>query len=54
MSYDTIAHLAKVGGTVFFSLSFIVAIGYALWPKNKDRFKSAADMPLTPDDHPKL
>lgn len=54
MNYDTIAHLAKLGGTVFFSLSFIIVIGYALWPKNKDKFSSAASMPLEVDDNPKL
>lgn len=54
MSYDTIAYLAKLGGTVFFSLSFLVIVGYALWPKNKARFDDAAHMPLSTDDHPKV
>lgn len=52
MSYDTVAYLAKLGGTVFFSVSFIVIVGYALWPKNKSRFIDASNIPLNSDDHP--
>lgn len=54
MSYDTIAYLAKLGGTVFFSLSFIIIVGYALWPKNKKRFEHASNIPLESDDHPSI
>jgi len=52
MSYDTLAHFIKMGGTVFFTGFFVIAIVYALWPKNKERFDRAAQLPLSEDDHP--
>lgn len=54
MSYDTIAHVVKLSGTVFFTGFFTITILYALWPKNKARFDDAASLPLASDDHPKL
>ena len=52
MSYDVLAHFIKIGGTVFFTGFFTLAIVYALWPKNKARFDRAAQLPLTEDDRP--
>ena len=52
MSYDVLAHFIKMGGTVFFTSFFVLAIVYALWPKNKARFDRAAALPLADDDSP--
>lgn len=52
MIYDTLAHFIKMGGTVFFTGFFVLAIVYALWPKNKARFDRAAQLPLNEDDRP--
>ena len=52
MSYDVLAHFIKMGGTVFFTGFFALAIVYALWPKNKSRFDRAAQLPLNEDDRP--
>ena len=54
MSYDSIAHIVKLCGTVFFTGFFTLTILYALWPKNKARFDRAAQLPLQDSDHPKL
>lgn len=54
MSYDTLAHVVKMSGTVFFTGFFCLTILYALWPKNKSRFDHAAQMPLSSEDTPKL
>lgn len=54
MSYDTIAHVIKMGGTVAFFSLFLIAIIYALWPKNRDKFDQAARLPLTDTDTPKV
>ncbi len=54
MSYATLAHFIKMGGTVMFFLFFLVAIGYALWPKNKARFDAAARIPLGDTDVPEV
>jgi len=54
MSYDTLAHVIKLGGTVAFFSIFILAIIYALWPKNKARFDRAASLPLRDSDAPEI
>ncbi len=57
MSYDLVAHIVKLGGTVFFFSFFVLVLGYVFWPKNKAKFKQAAAMPihdetLIPDGKP--
>lgn len=54
MSYDQLAHVIKMGGTVAFTAVFILAILYALWPKNKAKFERAAHLPLDDHDSPDL
>lgn len=54
MSYDTLAHVIKLGGTVAFFSIFVLAIIYALWPKNKALFKRAASLPLRDSDAPEI
>ncbi|MBL4870805.1 MAG: cbb3-type cytochrome c oxidase subunit 3 [Robiginitomaculum sp.] len=46
MSYDQIAHIVKLGGTVFFFTFFLLVLVYVFWPKNKAKFKQAASMPI--------
>jgi cytochrome c oxidase cbb3-type subunit 4 len=46
MSYESVARFAQQGGAIYFSVIFVVACVYALWPRNRDRFKRAAQMPL--------
>lgn len=54
MSYDQIAHVIKMGGTVAFTAVFTLSILYALWPGNRARFERAAHMPLDDNDTPEL
>jgi cytochrome c oxidase cbb3-type subunit 4 len=54
MSYDALAHVIKLGGTVAFFGIFVLSIVYALWPKNKARFDHAATLPLNDSDTPEL
>lgn len=54
MSYDSLAHIVKLSGTVFFTGFFVLTIVYALWPKNKARFERAAQLPLLQDDTPEI
>ena len=42
LSYETVSQLVQQGGSLFFTAAFIVAVAYALWPKNRDTFKRAA------------
>ncbi|MEZ5937262.1 MAG: cbb3-type cytochrome c oxidase subunit 3 [Hyphomonadaceae bacterium] len=56
MSYEAISHFAQTWGMLYFVLIFGVALAYALWPKNKDTFKRAANLPANEkeqgDDRP--
>ena len=42
LSYETVSELVQQGGALYFTALFIVAVAYALWPKNKDTFERAA------------
>ena len=46
MSYETVATFAQQGGAIYFAAMFVAAIAYALWPRNCDRFRRAARLPL--------
>lgn len=54
ISYDNIAHIIKLGGTLAFFLFFVGVIAYALWPKNKTRFENASKIPLSGDSRPNV
>ena len=50
MTYETVARFADTWGLVFLVLLFAIAVGYALWPGNRTKFKHAAHIPLQEDD----
>jgi len=50
MNYETMSRFAQQGGSIYFSLLFLVAVVYALWPRNGDRFSKAARIPLDEED----
>jgi len=49
MSYETVSHFAQTWGLVYLVLLFAGVLAYALWPKNAEKFKKAARMPLEED-----
>jgi cytochrome c oxidase cbb3-type subunit 4 len=49
MSYEAISHFAQTWGLGLLVALFLVALGYALWPKNRERFRRAARQSLTED-----
>jgi cytochrome c oxidase cbb3-type subunit 4 len=46
MTYETVSRIAQQGGSVYFIVLFIVALAYALWPKNREGFDHAARLPF--------
>lgn len=48
-TYALVARLSQSVGVVFFMSIFIGVVIYALWPKNGDKFASAAELPLKED-----
>ena len=49
MSYQEVSSLSQSWGLVFLVAMFIVAVAYALWPTNKEKFKDAAKSALDED-----
>lgn len=46
MSYEEIVHLSGTWGLIYMIGIFAVAVGYALWPRNRDKFARASRLPL--------
>ncbi len=44
--YELLASFAQTGGLIYFVLMFAGALGYALWPRNQEKFDAAARLPL--------
>ena len=49
-AYEDVLAFAQSWGAVYFTLMFLVAFGYAWWPKNRQRFDQAAHIPLKDED----
>ncbi|MEQ1818793.1 MAG: cbb3-type cytochrome c oxidase subunit 3 [Terricaulis sp.] len=51
MTYEQATHLAQTGGLVVLAMCFVLAVIYAMWPGNKEKFDHAARNPLEDGDH---
>ena len=51
MEYEGWSSFAQVGGTLYFVAIFLAAVAYALWPRNGDKFKRAAQLPMNEKDN---
>ncbi|MCY3701888.1 MAG: cbb3-type cytochrome c oxidase subunit 3 [Rhodospirillales bacterium] len=49
MDYDAIRTFAATWGLVALVVMFAVAVAYALWPRNRAKFRDAANIPLKED-----
>lgn len=49
MQYETVASFAQTWGLVYFVAIFLVVLVYALWPRNANKFREAARIPLKED-----
>ena len=49
MTFQEVSSFAQSWGLVFLMTMFIVAVGYALWPSNKNKFDDAGNSPLDED-----
>lgn len=56
MTYEDWSHFAQTWGTLYFLAIFAGAVVYALWPRNGQDFRRAANLPLSEkedgDDRP--
>jgi cytochrome c oxidase cbb3-type subunit IV len=49
MDYEQVAHFAATYGLIYLVVLFAVALAYAFWPSNKEKFENAARLPLEED-----
>ena len=50
VDYETVSRFAQQGGSIYFLALFVVALIYALWPRNKQAFSKAARIPLDEEE----
>jgi cytochrome c oxidase cbb3-type subunit 4 len=50
MTYEQATHFAQTWGLTLLTTCFIIAVIYALWPGNRDKFNRAAHAPLNDGD----
>lgn len=48
--HETLSSFAQTWGLGLFVVMFLVAVAYALWPSNREKFKAAAHQPLDDKD----
>ncbi len=49
MTYQEISSLSQSWGLVLLTAMFVIAVAYALWPTNKEKFNKAAQSALDED-----
>ncbi len=50
--YHQLVHFAGTWGLGLLALLFAIAVAYAVWPGNRDRFRRMAELPLDDDEEP--
>lgn len=50
MSYEQFSIFAGTWGLVLLLVMFIIAMAYAFWPSNKEKFDHAAHLPLDEEE----
>jgi cytochrome c oxidase cbb3-type subunit 4 len=50
MTYETVSRFVQQAGALYFAALFLVAVVYALWPRNRAGFQDAAQIPFREED----
>lgn len=50
MTYEQATHFAQTWGLAFLAIAFAIAVIYALWPSNREKFNKAARTPLNDEN----
>lgn len=48
-TYSVFAGFAQTWGLLYFMIMFAIVLAYVLWPKNRDGFDDAANIPFRED-----
>ncbi len=46
MTYQDASEFSQTYGMIYLFILFLIVVAYALWPKNKDKFEKAAQIPF--------
>ena len=49
MTYDSMSYIAQTWGLLYLVALFAAVLVYALWPRNRRKFRDAADIPFKED-----
>jgi cytochrome c oxidase cbb3-type subunit 4 len=49
MTHEQITEFVGLWGMIFFIVLFFGVLAYTFWPKSRQRFKDAADIPFKED-----
>ncbi len=49
MTYQDVAHFAQTWGLVLLVSLFVAVLGFVFWPRNRERFREAAQLPFDED-----
>lgn len=49
MDYEAVVNFTSTGGLIYFILLFAGVLVYALWPRNRGKFRDAAQIPFKED-----
>ncbi len=50
LSFEEVLEISRSWDAVYFLAVFAAAVAYALWPRNKEKFARAAQIPLANDE----
>ncbi len=50
MNVELLSKIAQQGGTIYFTVIFVVAAVWVFLPSNREKFRQAAQIPLNEDD----
>jgi len=49
MNFESVTYFAHTWGLVYLFVLFAVVVAYALWPRNRSKFRDAANIPFKED-----
>lgn len=49
MNYDTMSYISQTWGLLYLVALFAIVLVYALWPRNRRKFRDAANIPFKED-----
>jgi cytochrome c oxidase cbb3-type subunit 4 len=49
MTYEKIVSISATGGLIYFVVLFAIVVAFVLWPRNAEKFRDAANIPLKED-----